>query len=71
MSHFDIAKLEEQLKYLESQTLEENFWNDSKKSSKVLTQIKHVKSKVTEYKRLKIDIENLNELTTLVELEPD
>lgn len=71
MSHFDITKLEEQLKHLESQTLEENFWNDSKKSSKVLTQIKQVKSKVTEYKRLKVDIENLNELTALVELEPD
>ena len=52
MSHFDITKLENNLKNLESQTLEENFWNDNKKSSKVLSQIKHLKSKVLEYKRL-------------------
>lgn len=37
---FDIAKLEEKLQILEKQTMEENFWNDSKNSSKILTQIK-------------------------------
>lgn len=71
MSHFDITKLENNLKNLESQTLEENFWNDNKKSSKVLSQIKHLKSKVLEYKRLKSETKNLNELTELVQLEPD
>lgn len=71
MSHFDITKLENDLKNLESQTLEENFWNDNKKSSKVLSQIKHLKSKVLEYKRLKSETKNLNELTELVQLEPD
>ena len=71
MSLFDITKLEKEWKSLEEETLEENFWNDSKKSSKVLTRIKHIKSKVMEYKRLQSEIENLNELTELIELEPD
>ena len=51
--------------------MEENFWNDSKNSSKILTQIKGIKNKTTEYKRLENEIINLQELTELVQLEPD
>ncbi len=71
MNLFDIAKLEEQLQILEKQTMEENFWNDSKNSSKILTQIKGIKNKTTEYKRIENEIINLQELTELVQLEPD
>ena len=34
----DINKLEIQLQYLEAQTLEEGFWNDNKKSTKILSE---------------------------------
>lgn len=68
---FDIAKLEEQLQILEKQTMEENFWNDSKNSSKILTQIKNIKNKTVEYKKIKNEIINLQELSELVQLEPD
>ena len=71
MNLFDIATLEEQLQILEKQTMEENFWNDSKNSNKILTQIKDIKNKTNEYKRLENEIANLQELTELVELEPD
>lgn len=71
MNLFDIAKLEEQSQILEKQTIEENFWNDSKNSSKILAQIKTIKNKTSEYKRLENEIINLQELTELVELEPD
>lgn len=71
MNLFDIANLEKQLQILEKQTMEENFWNDSKNSSKILTQIKGIKNKTTEYKRLENEIINLQELTELVQLEPD
>ena len=37
---FDISKLETELKKLEKQTVEVNFWSDSKKSSVVLGKIK-------------------------------
>ena len=71
MNLFDIAKLEEKLQILEKQTMEENFWNDSKNSSKILTQIKNIKNKTVEYKKIKNEIINLQELSELVQLEPD
>ena len=71
MTLFDIAKLETELQELENKTVEENFWNDSKNSSKVLSQIKVIKNKVVEYRRIENEIKNLQELTELLELEPD
>lgn len=71
MNLFDVANLENQLEELEKQTMQENFWNDSKNSSKVLAKIKSIKNKVNEYKKLENEIINLQELTELVELEPD
>ena len=44
MSPFDIAKRKKELEALEKQTLEESFWNDSKNSSKVLGEIKAIKT---------------------------
>ena len=35
MSHFDISKLERELKDLEAETLKEDFWQDTKNSNKV------------------------------------
>ena len=71
MNLFDIVKLKKQLEELEKQTLEENFWNDSKNSSKILAQIKAIKNKTHEHKRLENEMINLEELTELVELEPE
>jgi len=68
---FDIVTLEKELKELEKQTLQENFWNDSKNSSKVLAQIKIIKNKTSEYKRIKNEITNLEELTELIQIEFD
>ena len=45
MSLFDIFKLNEELNSLEEQTMNENFWNDSKNSKKVLSRIKQLKYK--------------------------
>ncbi len=71
MSLFDIFKLETELKDLEAQTLKEDFWQDTKQSNKVLAKIKSVKNKVNEYKTIESEIQNLKELTELVNLEPD
>ena len=71
MSHFDIEKSRKELKELEEQTLEEDFWKDSKKSSKVLAKIKSLKAKCSDFKEVKEEIENLSEMTELVKLEPD
>ena len=52
MNLFDIAKLEEELKKLENQTAEADFWTDSKKSSIVLGKIKKIKSKRYTYNKI-------------------
>ena len=71
MNLFDIAKKEIELKELEKKTLEEDFWSDSSNSTKVLSQIKKLKGKCTEYKNIENELNNLEELTELVNLEPD
>ena len=71
MIHFDIQRLENELKELEEQTIQEGFWNDQKNSSKVLTEIKSRKSKVTKYKEIFSELENILELIELVKIEQD
>ena len=71
MSHFDISKLEKELKDLEAETLKEDFWQDTKHSNKVLSKIKSIKNKVSEYRKIESEIQNLNELTELANMEPD
>ena len=71
MSLFDIEKAEKELENLEKQTLEEDFWKDNKNSSKILSQIKHLKSKVSGFREIEKEIKNLQELTELVVLELD
>ena len=41
----NLKSKEEELKELESKTLEEGFWNNSSKSNVILKQIKDIKSK--------------------------
>ena len=71
MIHFDIAKLEKELKDLEVKTTEEGFWNDSKTSNKILEEIKYRKNKVTKYNELLTEINNILDLLELAEIEQD
>ncbi len=71
MNLFDIVRLEKQLQELEKKTMQENFWSDSKNSSKILAEIKSIKNKTIQYQKLENEITNLEELTELVEIEPD
>ena len=72
MSLFDITTSEKQLKELELKTTEENFWQkDTKETAKVLYQIKQLKNKVEQYRKIENEIINLQELTELVNLEND
>ena len=61
MSLFDIPKLEEELSNLEKETLKEDFWKDSKNSSKVLSRIKSLKAKCNDFKDVESEISNLKE----------
>ena len=71
MSPFDISELERKLSNLEKETLNPDFWNDQKKSQKVLGDIKNLKRKINKYKELESEIKNLKELTELLNIEPD
>ncbi len=71
MIHFDISQLESELKNLEEQTTNANFWQDSNNSSKILKRITNLKSKVTKYKSIKKDLESLIELQALLQEESD
>ena len=57
MIHFDVENKEKELKELESKTTENDFWNDTDNSSKVLKQINSLKSKVEGFKKLNNELE--------------
>ena len=71
MSLFDIAKLESELKNLEKETIKENFWNNQENSTKILEEIKEKKKIINAFTDLKNDLNNLEELSELVEMEND
>ena len=71
MSHFDISRLKQELEDLEKQTLDAEFWNDQKNSQKVLGKIKTLKRKCNNYEEIEKEINNLKELTELVNIEQD
>ena len=71
MIHFDITKLEAELKELEEKTVQDGFWNDQKNSNQILAEIKSRKSKVIKYEELSKDVENIKEFIELAELEQD
>ena len=71
MIHFDIPKLETELKELEDKTMQDGFWNDQKNSNKILAEIKSRKGKVNKYKELLNELNSIKELIDLVEMEDD
>ena len=71
MSLFDITKSEKELENLEEQTLKEHFWEDSNNSAKVLTQIKKLKAKCLSFKNVEVEVQNLKELSELLQAESD
>ena len=71
MIHFDLPKIERELKKLEEETFKEGFWNDQKKSSVILQQIKSLKGKFNRYNNIKSNLDNLIELNDLLLLESD
>ena len=71
MSLFDIPNLEKRLNELEEKTTKQEFWEDTENTTKVLSEIKKIKSKYVKYKELEKEINNLLELSELVQLEFD
>ncbi len=70
MIHFDILKLQIELKELENETLKEGFWTNEKKDE-ILNKIKIKKRICTKYEELSNDVNNIDELSELVMQEFD
>ena len=71
MSLFDISKKETRLEELEKETLNQDFWNDSSNSAKVLAEIKGLKNIVLEFNKIKNELNNLIEMNELISEEND
>ncbi|MGN1270168.1 MAG: peptide chain release factor 2 [Clostridia bacterium] len=67
----DVNSKEQQLKELEQLTMKNDFWDDVNNSSKVLKQINNLKSKLEGFKKLNVQINNLIEMNSLLQLEAD
>ena len=65
----DILKVD--LKELEKESLKEDFWNNQEYSSKVFAKIKILQKKINSYESLVSEINNLIEMNSLLEIEPD
>ena len=66
MIHFDLPDIKKELSRLEQETLKDGFWNDPKKTSFVLQQIKSLKGKYNKYNNIKSNLDNLVELNYLL-----
>lgn len=71
MIHFDIATLENKLVSLQEETNKSGFWDDIKKSTAVLSELKSVQNKVNKYNKIKENLQNLLDLNELLTLEED
>ena len=69
MVHFDLLKIENELKKLEEETIKDGFWNDSKNSSLVLQKIKSLKGKFSKYNDIRSELDNLIEVKTAGDLQ--
>ena len=71
MIHFDVVGQEKKLKLLEEQTMNNEFWNDTENSSKVLKEINSLKFKVESFNKIQSELNNVLEMSELLQLEPD
>lgn len=70
-SALQISSLTKELSELEKQTLKEDFWNDSQKSSVIYSKMHVIQKKINTYETLKNELENLIELNELLLIEQD
>ena len=71
MSLFDIKTLENKLQELEVKTTIPNFWDDAKQSNIVLKEITNIKGKTEKYKKIYLELNNIEELNRLLIEEKD
>lgn len=71
MNLFDLGAIKNRIEELETKTMQEGFWNDSKASSIILQEMKSLKNKYTKFTKIEEELKNLEELNELLLLEED
>lgn len=71
MIHFDISKIQLEIKELQAKVNEPNFWDNPTISTPIITKLKRLESKLEIYLKLEQELENINEMTNLLITEPD
>lgn len=66
--HFDIAKLENRIKELETQILDEHFWDDLRKANKTIELKNDISYKIDLYKKIKNQLTEINELISTLDV---
>lgn len=66
-----IATLKKELKELEKQTMQDDFWEDSQNSSVIYSKMSIIQKKIRIYENIKNELENLIELNELLLIEND
>jgi peptide chain release factor 2 len=69
--HFDISKIQLEIKELQTKVNEPNFWNNPALSTPIITKLKRLENEVETYKKLEQELDNINEMTILLINEPD
>lgn len=70
-SALQISNLTQELAELESQTMGDDFWEDSQKSSVIYSKMNVIQKKIKTFETLKTELDNLIELNDLLILEQD
>ena len=68
---FDLESMENKIKNLHEQTLQEGFWNDIDKSSKVLSEMKRLEKKRNAFINVKDSLDNVIEVNEMLLQEND
>lgn len=71
MIHFDISKIQLEIKNLQTKVNEPNFWDNPALSTPIITKLKRLENEVETYKKLEQELDNINEMTILLINEPD
>lgn len=66
-----ILNLENELKNLEKQTLEQEFWNNAENSGIVLAKITNIKKRTSSFRSVESDLNTISEMIELISLEND
>ncbi len=62
---FDVAAIEKSISEKEAKTAEPGFWNDSGKASRVMSEIKQLRDRIENWRKLKYDMDALDEIFQL------